>query len=227
MGGHCHEIYLRKQTIGCILFIMNRKLPSKFQNLLLKYSQEVSNANREAIEAELWKEYGTEQAIFVLDMSGFSLLTRKYGIIHYLSMVRRMQLVSEPIITSFNGKMLKYEADNCFAVFPDALPAVQAAISLQHAFDTSNLLTPNDFDVHIACGIDYGKVLVVGSKDCFGDAVNRACKLGEDTAAAGEILVTQKAMERISPEAGIKSRPLSVSISGITIPSYTIDYRGT
>ena len=89
---------------------MNRKLPSKFQNLLLKYSQEVSNANREAIEAELWKEYGTEQAIFVLDMSGFSLLTRKYGIIHYLSMVRRMQIIAQPIIEEAGGEVVKFEA---------------------------------------------------------------------------------------------------------------------
>lgn len=218
--------WLAKMSLWLYSHCMNRKLPAKFQNLLLRYSQEVNNVNREAIEAELWNEYGSERAIFVLDMSGFSLLTRKYGIIHYLSMVRRMQLVSEPIITSFHGKVIKFEADNCFAYFPDTLPAIQAAIALQHAFDASNLLTPDDFDVHISCGIDFGKILVIGNKDCFGDAVNRACKLGEDTAAAGEILVTQKAMERVSPESGVKSRPLNVSASGITIPSHTIDYRG-
>ena len=113
----------------------------------MQFSQETNDEGRNAIETELWQEYGTERVVFVLDMSGFSLLTRKYGIIHYLSMVRRMQLTSEPIIKTYGGSMLKFEADNCFAVFPDTLSAVHAAISLQLAFDASNLLTSDDFDV--------------------------------------------------------------------------------
>ncbi len=52
----------------------------------------------------LWAEYGAEYAVFVLDMSGFSLLTRKYGIVHYLSMVRRMQLTTEPIVKTYTAE---------------------------------------------------------------------------------------------------------------------------
>ena len=202
------------------------KIPEKsFQDKLLLFSQETSDAGRQKIEAELWQEYGIERVVFVLDMSGFSLLTRKYGIIHYLSMVRRMQLTSEPIIKIYGGSLIKYDADNCFAVFPNTLSAVHAAIALQLAFDASNILTSDDFDVRIACGIDYGKILVIGNEDCFGDAVNRACKLGEDIAAAGEILVTQDAMKTVTSELDFKLREVNVSVSGITIPSYAIGYR--
>jgi adenylate cyclase len=203
----------------------NKKQSKKFHETLLRFSQETRDENRKAIETELWQEYGTEQVVFVLDMSGFSLLTRKYGIIHYLSMVRRMQLTSEPIIKTYGGYLLKFEADNCFAVFPDTLSAVHAAIALQLAFDASNLLTPDDFDVHISCGIDYGKILIVGNEDCFGDAVNRACKLGEDVAAAGEILVTQDAIKAITSELDFKLHEVKISVSGITIPAYAIGYR--
>ena len=203
----------------------NKKQSKNFQEMLLRLSQETSDEVRKAIEAKLWKEYGTERVVFVLDMSGFSLLTRKHGIIHYLSMVRRMQLTAEPIIKTYDGSLLKFEADNCFAVFPDTLSAIQSAIALQLAFDASNLLTAEDFDVHISCGIDYGKILIVGNKDCFGDAVNRACKLGEDVAAAGEILVTQKAMEKVTHDTGLKYHPMNISVSGITIPSFSIEYR--
>ena len=204
---------------------VNKRQSKKFQELLLRFSQETNAESRKAIEAELWREYGTERVVFVLDMSGFSLLTRKYGIIHYLSMVRRMQLTAEPIIKTYGGSMLKFEADNCFAVFPDTLSAVHAAISLQLAFDASNLLTSDDFDVHIACGIDQGKILIVGDEDCFGDAVNRACKLGEDIAAAGEILVTQDAINTITSELDFKLREMNISVSGITIPACAIGYR--
>jgi len=203
----------------------NKNETKNFQELILRFSQETSGESRKAIETELWQKYGTEKVVFVLDMSGFSLLTRKYGIIHYLSMVRRMQLTAEPIVKTYGGYLLKFEADNCFAVFPDTLSAIHAAISLQLAFDASNLLTSDDFDVHIACGIDYGKILIVGNEDCFGDAVNRACKLGEDIAAAGEILVTQDAIKTITSELDFKLREVNISVSGIYIPAYAIGYR--
>jgi class 3 adenylate cyclase len=140
-------------------------------------------------------------------------------------MVRRMQLTTEPIVKSYGGFMIKYEADNCFAVFPDPLSAVQAAIAMQHAFSAENLLTSEDLDIHISCGIDYGKILIVGHEDCFGDPVNRASKMGEDLAVAGEILITKEAMEMIPAEAGIKAREMNISISGMTIPAYLIEYR--
>ncbi|MBK9926464.1 MAG: adenylate/guanylate cyclase domain-containing protein [Anaerolineales bacterium] len=204
---------------------MTSKPSEKFQGLLLNFSQAEDMDLRRRIETELWLEYGMERAVFVLDMSGFSMLTRKYGIVHYLSMVKRMQLTTEPIVKSYNGSMIKYEADNCFATFPDSLSAVNAAIAMQHAFEASNLMTSDDLDIYISCGIDYGKILVINGEDCFGDAVNRASKLGEDLAAAREILVTKEAMETIPADAGIKTRELTVSISGLNIMAYSIDYK--
>lgn len=203
----------------------SQTMSEQFQEHLLLYSQTESSEERHSIEATLWTNYGAEYAVFVLDMSGFSMLTRKYGIVHYLSMVRRMQLTTEPIVKSYGGFMIKYEADNCFAVFPDPLSAVNAAIAMQHAFSASNLLTSDDLDIHIACGIDFGKILMIGHEDCFGDPVNRASKIGEDLAAAGEILITKEAMQMIPAEAGIKAHEMTVSISGITIPAYMIEYR--
>ena len=200
------------------------KPAKKFQDLLLDFSQAEEMNERKKIEASLWSNYGAEFAVFVLDMSGFSMLTRKYGIVHYLSMVRRMQLTTEPIVKSYGGQMLKYEADNCFAVFPEPLAAVNAAIAMQHAFRAENLLTSDDLDIHIACGIDYGKLLIIGHEDCFGDPVNRASKMGEDVAAAGEILITQEAMDMIPADAGISAREISISISGVNIPAYAIQY---
>lgn len=194
----------------------------KFQELLLDFSQAEDIEVRERIEAELWQEYGMERAVFILDMSGFSMLTRKYGIVHYLSMVKRMQLTTEPIVKSYGGSMIKYEADNCFAIFLDPLSAVNAALAMQHAFEASNLMTSDDLDIFISCGIDYGKILVIPGEDCFGDAVNRAAKLGEDVASAREVLITKDAMDMIPPEANLKAREMTISISGIDVPAYSI-----
>jgi adenylate cyclase len=203
---------------------MKTDLTKIFQDLLLKFSQAEELNVRKSIEDELWQEYGEEHAVFVLDMSGFSLLTRKYGIVHYLSMVKRMQLTTEPIIESFGGRVIKYEADNCFALFPTPLSAINAAVAMQHAFHASNMLTSDDLDIYISCGIDYGRILVVDNKDCFGDAVNRASKLGEDVASAGEVLVTKEAMGKLPSETEIKAREMEISISGINIQAYIIEY---
>lgn len=197
----------------------------RFRELLLHFSQTQEADERRRIEESLWADYGAEYAVFVLDMSGFSLLTRKHGVVHYLSMVQRMQLTTEPIVRSYGGVLIKYEVDHCFAVFPDSLSAVRAAIAMQHAFAAANLLTSEDLDIHISCGIDYGKVLIIGQEECFGDPVNRASKIGEDLAAAGEILITREAMESIPNKAGIGYREISVSISGTVMPAYAIEYR--
>lgn len=168
-----------------------------FQDLLLRYSQEADEAERRQIEQTLWRDYGSHQVVLVVDMSGFSSLTSRYGIVHYLSMVRRMQLTAEPIIRGFGGVLLKFEADNAFAIFPEVEGAVRTAAALNLAFDAANRMTPDALDIHIACGIDVGDILVVEQRDFFGDAVNRACKLGEDLAEPGEILMTTEAKQEL------------------------------
>lgn len=198
---------------------------SYFQELLLQYSQETSGEKRKKLADIIWEDYGLENTVLVLDMSGFSLLTRKYGIVHYLSMVRRMQLTVEPIIKSYDGRIIKFEADNCFAVLPNPLAAARAAVSMQLAFEAANLLTTEELDIHISVGIDYGKILIINNEDCFGDAVNRACKMGEDLGAAGDILITKEAMSLIPQDAEINSRPIELSIAGLNIAAFVIEYR--
>jgi class 3 adenylate cyclase len=134
-------------------------------------------------------------------------------------------LTTEPIVKSYGGTMIKYEADNCFAVFPDPLSAVNAAIAMQHAFAASNLLASDDLAINVACGIDYGKLLILDYEDCFGDPVNLASKIGEDIAAAGEILITKEAMEMIPSQVGIRAREIKVLVSGIELPAYRIEYK--
>jgi class 3 adenylate cyclase len=199
---------------------MNRR----FEELLLHYAQENEKDKRELITATLWKEFGKMTAVFVMDMSGFSLLSHRHGIVHYLSMVRRMQLTTRPVIEKYGGQVVKFEADNCFAMFDDPLPAIRAAIALNTAFFAMNILTEDDFDIRGSIGIDHGDVLVIGGPDYFGNPVNRACKLGEDIAGPGEILVTAAAYQQIPPSAGIQGRKLELDIAGVPIEVYSIDH---
>lgn len=195
---------------------------ARFQDLLLRYSQETDAPARAALERTLWHEFGTERAVLVLDMSGFSALSSRHGIVHYLSMVRRMQLTADPIIHGFGGVILKFEADNAFAMFPDVRAAVRAATALNLAFEAANRLTPDELDITIACGIDYGPILVVEQRDFFGEAVNRASKLGEDLAAPGEILITRRALDQLGDHADLQLVPLELHAGGIEIEALAI-----
>ncbi|MDQ6961552.1 MAG: adenylate/guanylate cyclase domain-containing protein [Mariprofundaceae bacterium] len=195
---------------------------SQFSQLLLDYVQKNTDDKKE-IEQALWQRYGVEQAVMILDMSGFSLMTQKYGIIHYLSMVQRMQAATKPVIERYRGHVVKFEADNCFAHFESVSDAIHAAVTINHTLDGINMMTDKIFDIKVSCGIDYGKFLLVDDLDFFGDPVNRASKLGEDISSAGEILVSKEAMATVLDEK-IKTAEVQYSISGITIEAHLIQY---
>ena len=194
---------------------------ARFQDLLLRHSQEAAADRRQAIEEVLWRDFGAERAVLVLDMSGFSELCERHGIVHYLSMVRRMQATAEPIIGKYDGALVKFEADNCYATFPTVDGALRAALELNSAFHAANEATPDELDIRVSCGIDFGQILVLHGRDFYGHAVNRACKLGEDVAIAGEILITaEAAAKQGSPHNG--ATRVQLGVSGIRIDAWSV-----
>jgi adenylate cyclase len=199
-------------------------MDKRFEQLLLKYAKSTTEGRREKIKQQLWERFGAHKAVFVMDMSGFSRLTQKYGIVHYLSMVRRMQLVTQPIIEQHAGQVVKFEADNCFAAFENPHDAVRAAIAINIAFSSLNIFTEDKFDIRVSIGIDDGDVLMIGGPDYFGNPVNGACKLGEDIASPGEILITEHAFQQIPAEADILGKAVTFSISGIELNALSIIY---
>lgn len=198
-------------------------MDKRFEDLLLQYVQSAPE-QRKRIEAALWQEFGTVKAVFVMDLSGFSLLTQKYGIVHYLSMVKRMQLATLPVVEKHGGEVVKFEADNCFAMFPDVLPAVQAGLELNQTFDHLNRHTEPPFDIKVSIGIDYGPVLLIGGPDYFGDTVNCASKIGEDVARPGEIYITERAFARLPAHMGFRGEKLEISIAGIHLNVVNLNY---
>jgi adenylate cyclase len=189
-----------------------------------KYNAATQPDTRHHIEEHVWDAFGAVKAPLVLDMSGFSALTTRYGILHYLGMVRRLQVALKPIVDRTGGQIVKFEADNLFALYDDVEPAIRAAIQMNMSLEAMNTMTDDTRDIHVSIGIAYGKMLLIPEKDFYGDPVNLASKLGEDIAGRGEILVTEAAFQRVRPEAGIQSEKLELSISGITIPAHKVKY---
>jgi len=199
-------------------------LVQQFYDLMEAYARADTDEVRQQIQDQVWEEYGVEETVLIIDMSGFSRLTQKRGIVHYLSMVRHMQLVTQPIIERFGGAVVKYEADNAFCRFPVVQKAIDASISINIAFDAMNMMTQDDLNIYISCGIDHGRFLLVDNSDFFGSVVNIASKLGEDIGSAGDVLVTKSAMALLPDGVVFNSEEKSYEISGVNIEAQRITF---
>ena len=71
-------------------------------------------------------------------------------------------------------------------------------------------------------GIGYGPTLVIAGKDLFGHEMNMACKLGEDIAGQGEILLTAAACQALAPGHYTFS-PLQEHIGGMDMPAFRFE----
>jgi class 3 adenylate cyclase len=80
-----------------------------------------------------------------------------------------------------------------------------------------NSETKSEKKIYLSIGVDYGKLLLVGTNDYFGDPVNTASKLGEDLAGQGETLVTNRALEQAKKVPDVSAEQLVTRISGIDI----------
>lgn len=194
------------------------------RDFLLEYSHAADDETRGQIEAEIWRQYGAERTVLVLDMSGFSLLTRRHGVVHYLSMVRRMHETVRPIVHDLGGSVVKFEADNAFTVFPGPDAGIQAAIAINAATQAENVGYAAEFGIQLTSGIDHGRILLIEGQDFFGDAVNIASKLGEELAEPGEILVSKTAIDLLPTPAKFSGRLVEFSVSGIHLDALSIEY---
>lgn len=171
------------------------------------------------IEQDIWDMFEQTKAVLVTDMSHFSKVTKQHGIIYYLAMIKRMQDVVAMAVTRHKGQLIKFLADNSFSVFDSVDDALKCIIEINEKMQLENKKTPGIWDVEICSGIDFGKILNINNTDLFGDAVNLASKLGEDTANPWDILITERAYTMLTTNNHTFSE-MAVTQSGVEIPTY-------
>ncbi len=176
---------------------------------------------RPAIEQWIRDSFGKRKAVLALDMSNFTLMVRREGIISYLCQIRRMQRLTLPILAAHQGELVKYDADNLLAVFDESVHAVEAAVAMHQAAAES---AREGSALSFSIGIDYGEVLLIAEADCFGDTVNLAHKLGEDIAQPGEILISPAVRDRLGAASAFRFREIRLSVSGIEFEAYSVLY---
>jgi adenylate cyclase len=177
------------------------------------------------IDREIWAAFGETHAVWVLDMCGFSRLTVRYGITHFLSMIHRLQGIVRPIVARQRGRVVKTEADNVFAVFDSVEAALTAARDVQDQLATANAFLPEDWDLHASIGIGWGELLMIEDHDFYGNELNLASKLGEDIAESGETLLTEAAHGQLiaeGPRTTLAFDTREVVVSKMTLKAYAL-----
>jgi adenylate cyclase len=190
---------------------------AEFDDLIAKFSDETDAAMAEEIRAGIWDKFGTEGTVFISDMASFSSTSRKVGVCHFLKMIHRTRQIVAPVIEANNGVLLKCDADNCYAYFASPDDAIRASFDVNAALFEANDEYGLVEQINLSIGIDYGRVLLIGDIEFFGDPVNTASKLGEDLATHDEVLVTRRAIEHSDFEIPELAERMVARISDIEI----------
>jgi class 3 adenylate cyclase len=175
-----------------------------------------------AIDQAIRKAFERRAAVLALDMCGFSRITARQGVMHYLSMIAQMEEAAQPAIEANGGRIMKQEADDLFALFNHPADALEAALDIFRAFDAINSVVPPPRDIQGSIGIGFGDLLVIDDRDAFGAEMNFACKLGEDLAAPREILLTAAAQSALPRDKYLFRRTES-HVGGMMLEAYRFE----
>lgn len=172
-------------------------------------------ADKEKIDRRIWDLFGEEWAVMFTDLSGFSRGVAKFGIIHFLQTIHESERLLIPVIEEHDGILLKVEGDSFLVIFRRAPRALECSIRMMEVLERYNREKPDEEKVLLCVGLGYGRMLRIGDADVFGAEVNAASKLGEDTAAAREILVTENVWKETQGMAGLSFEELTEIPSGV------------
>jgi len=196
---------------------LDNEAEQEFHDLIARYSASHRADEQETIRQTIWERFGTKGAVFISDMANFSSTSRNKGICHFLKRIHRARIIVRPIIEAHSGLLLKCDADNCYAFFGDAGDAVRASFDINAEMFRQNQEHDLSEHIYLSVGIDYGRLLLIGNSDYFGDPVNTASKLGEDLAGKSETLITDRALETTDYTPHANAERMTARVSDIEI----------
>lgn len=178
-------------------------------------------SDTDAIDAVVWDTFGEHWTVMATDLSGFSRHVAAFGIMHFLQVIHEFKVIVRPVIEAFGGIVVKAEADSLIMIFKDPHQALDCAVEMQHACQLASVHRAEEEKILLCIGVGHGPILRIDNTDIFGVEVNGACKLGEDTAGAHEILVTSAFRKAYTGPADFE--PIDHEIAGVE-PAFRLTY---
>src|SRR5713226_7474886 len=140
-------------------------------------------------------------AILAADVAGFSRLMGldEVGTAHTL---REHRAVSDALVKSHGGRIVKTTGDGVLLEFPSVVDAVECAVAVQAVMAERNDAIPQDRRMLLRIGINLGDILIEG-EDILGDGVNVAARL-ESIAEPGGICISSSAYDQVRGKVAVE-----------------------
>jgi adenylate cyclase len=140
---------------------------------------------------DLDRKYLYRRAILTLDFTGFTVQAMNGRQVHALLRILDAQRVCVPALHEHGASLVRAFADDLVGLFEDPAQALDAAFEIHRRIAAFNHSAHASERPAQACiGIGFGDVYAIGPNLAMGDEMNRASRLGEDTARGNETLVT-------------------------------------
>lgn len=166
------------------------------------------------IDQRIWDLFGEEWAVMFTDLAGFSRRVQEFGIIHFLQIIHEQRKLLLPIVERHDGLLIKEEGDSLLILFRRVERALDAGLAMQRACRMVNERRKPEEQILLCVGIGFGQLLRIADQDAWGREVNSASKLGEDTAKAGEILVTAAAHGALTSRTDVRFEGIGATSLG-------------
>ena len=173
-----------------------------FRNLFMENSEErllslvaeriQPGADKDSIDKKVWDLFGEDWTVMLTDLSGFSRNAANFGIMHFIQVIIESERLFSPVLEEHGGFLIKREGDSLLVLFRKPQNAFVCALRMQEESQKYSRDKAPEDKVILSVGLSHGHILRLGSSEVFGEAVNSASKLGEDTASHHEILITQE-----------------------------------
>jgi len=171
-------------------------------------------ADAAKIDQRIWDLFGEQWAVMFTDLSGFSRRVEEFGIIHFLQIIHEQHKILLPIVERHDGLLIKEEGDSLLILFRRPERALDCAIAMQRACRQVNERRKPEEQILLCVGLGFGEILRIADQDAWGREVNTASKLGEDTAKAGEILVTAAARAALGQQTAVSFESIGANSLG-------------
>lgn len=175
-----------------------------------------------AIERLVWERHGITCALLALDSSGMTRISRRCGIVHFLTRYMQMRDLAEVMLQRHECLAWRCFADNMFAEFRQTDAALGAALDLHRALRESGLMVADQEPYRVCIGIGYGRVLDDGSGGKMGDEMNVVAKLAEDVAEAGQTILSEAAYRSLSARADVPVEQMQLYLSTVGVTCFRV-----
>ena len=135
-------------------------------------------------------------AIVAADVVGYSRMMGRDETATLEALRHHRSELIDPLIASFNGRIVKTMGDGLLLEFADVVEAVGCALDFQESMAGRNANIPEDEQIVFRIGVNLGDIIFEDG-DIFGHGVNLAARL-EGLAEPGGILISHTVYDGVA-----------------------------